>query len=97
MNCCSNKNKVRNIEEKKAYNSRINKIIGQLNGIKKMIDEDKYCNDILIQLLATEKAMRSLSNLLLDNHFHTCLVNDIKNGNEEVVDEALDLLRRFQK
>ena len=97
MTCCSNKTKKRNIEEKKSYITRINKIQGQLNGIKNMIEDDKYCNDILIQLLATEKAIRSLSNLLLDNHFHTCLVNDIKNGNEEVVDETLDLLRRFQK
>ena len=97
MNCCSNKTKERNQKEKQHLNSRINKIQGQLNGIKKMIEEDRYCNDILIQLLAIEKSVRSLSNKILENHMHSCLVNDIKNGNENTVDELLNLLRRFQK
>lgn len=95
MDCC--KTKTRSEIEKKKIITRINKIQGQLNGVKNMVQEDKYCNDILVQLLAIEKATRSLSNLILDNHFHTCLIDEIKNDNLEVVDEALELLRRFQK
>lgn len=95
MECC--KTKERSKIEKKTIITRINKIQGQLNGVKKMIIDDKYCNDVLVQLLAIEKATRSLSNLILDNHFHTCLISEIKKDNLEIVDEALDLLRRFQK
>lgn len=95
MECC--KTKERSEIEKKTIITRINKIQGQLNGVKKMIIDDKYCNDVLVQLLAIEKATRSLSNLILDNHFHTCLISEIKKDNLEIVDEALDLLRRFQK
>ena len=94
MNCCEKK-KIRTEEEKKALNVRINKIMGQMNGIKKMIDEDRYCDDILIQLSAIDKSIKSLSTLILDNHMRTCLVKSIQNGDTSVVDEIVDLFKRF--
>ena len=76
--------------------NRINRIVGQMTGIGKMVDEDRYCDDILIQLSAIDKAIKSLANVILDTHIHTCMVEEIQNGNTAVVDEIVDLFRRFQ-
>lgn len=94
MDCC--KIKVRSEEEKKNLIVRMNKIIGQMNGVSKMIQEDRYCDDILIQLSAIDKSIKSLANLLLDSHMHSCLIENIKKGNYEVVDEIVELFKRFQ-
>lgn len=96
MSDCCNKTKVRSIEEKKNLSIRINKISGQLNGVKQMIEDDRYCDDILIQLSAIDKSIKSLANVILENHMHSCVVENIKNGNEEVLDEIVDLFKRFQ-
>ena len=97
MSCnCNSKMKVRTDEEKKAITSRINRIIGQLNGIKNMVLEDKYCNDVLIQLSAVDKSVKSLANLVLDSHMHTCLIEHIENKDYEIIDEIIDLVKRFQ-
>ena len=93
--CC--KKKIRNEEDKKKIITRINKIKGQLDGINKMIDEDRYCPDILIQLSAIDSALKSLSTIILDEHLHTCLINSIKNGDESAIDEVTDLFKRFTK
>lgn len=89
--CC--KKTERSDEEKKQLLSRINRINGQLDGIKKMIEEDKYCNDILIQIVAAEKSLKSLANLMFENHIYSCISNDIKD--EEVIDELTSLFKRF--
>ena len=103
MECCSNYNKnekykktKRSDEDKNKLVTRINKLIGQMNGIKKMIEDDRYCDDILIQLSAIEKSIKSLANVILDNHMHTCLIENIENGNYEVINEIIDLFKRFQ-
>ena len=96
-NCsCSVKTKKRSEEEKKILITRMNRLIGQMNGVKKMIEEDRYCDDILIQLSAIDKSVKSIANLLLDKHMHSCLIENIQEGNLEVVDEIVDLFRRFQ-
>lgn len=99
-NCCDTENskkiKVRSEEEKKVILSRLNRLIGQMNGIKSMIENDRYCDDVLIQLSAVDKSIKSLANLILDNHMHTCLIENIQKGNYEVVDEITDLFKRFQ-
>lgn len=95
--CCnSERKKIRSGEEKKRIVSRINRIAGQLNGIKKMVEEDRYCDDVLIQLSAVDKSVKSLANLILEDHMHSCLIENIERGNYEVVDEIVDLFRRFQ-
>ena len=68
-------------KERKTIINRINRIEGQLRGIKKMVQEDTYCNDILVQLSAVQNSVKSLSNHILENHLYTCVANDIENGN----------------
>ena len=92
--CCDRKT-IRNEEEKKKLNSRINRIIGQLEGIKRMVDDDRYCGDILIQLSASDKAIKSLASIVLDNHMHSCVLNSVKEGDTSKIDEIVDLFRRF--
>ena len=94
--CCNNKQTLRSEEDKKALTIRINKLIGQMNGIKKMIEDDRYCDDILIQLSAVDKSIKSLASLILDKHIHSCVIESIQNGNTEIVDEIVDMFRRFQ-
>ena len=93
--CNCKKIKKRTEEEKKKLESRINRISGQLNGIKKMIDEDRYCDDILIQLSAIDKSIKSLANTILDDHIQSCVIDNVQKGNTEVLDEIVDLFRRF--
>lgn len=83
-------------EEKKALTARINRIAGQMNGVKKMIEEDRYCDDVLIQLSAIDKSIKSLADAILDSHLHTCVIENIKAGNTGVMDEIAELFRRFQ-
>ena len=81
---------------KKTISTRLNRIDGQLHGIKKMVDEDKYCDDILIQLSAVNKSIKSLANYILENHMYNCVLNDMEKGNVEIIDEVVTLFRRFQ-
>jgi CsoR family transcriptional regulator, copper-sensing transcriptional repressor len=92
---CNKKTKIRSEEEKKLLKNRINRISGQVNGISKMIDEDRYCDDILIQLASLEKTIKSLASVVLENHMKSCMVEDIKEGKLDVVDEIVDLFKRF--
>ena len=99
MDCCNTKNekiKLKTEKEKKNIITRINKITGQMNGIKEMILNDRYCDDVLIQLSAIDKSIKSLANFILDKHMHSCLIENINNGNYEVVDEIVELFKRFQ-
>lgn len=95
MSCCCEKHTYRKEADKDTLKIRINKIAGQMNGIKKMIDDDRYCSDILIQLLAIEKAIKSLEMVILDNHLKTCVVNDIKNNDLSSLDEITDLIKKM--
>lgn len=92
-----NKKTHRSDNEKKIITNRINRIQGQLHGIKRMIDEDAYCNDVLVQLSAIENSVKSLSNHILENHLYTCVTTDIEKGNLEVVDELISLFKKFNK
>lgn len=94
---CWNKKTHRGENEKKTINNRINRIEGQLKGIKRMIQEDAYCNDVLIQLSAIENSVRSLSNNILENHLYSCVTRDLENGKLETLDEIISLFKRFNK
>lgn len=91
----SEKKKVRTEEEKRALTSRLHRIVGQLNGIEKMVESNRYCGDILLQLTAVEKSVKSLSAMILEKHLHTCIVENIQRGNTAVVDELVDLFGRY--
>lgn len=95
MSCENCKKTVRDAELKKTLKSRVNRIIGQMNGINKMIDEDKYCADILIQLSAIDKSIKSLSNIMLSTHMKHCVKNANSDEVDEKIDEVIDLVRRF--
>lgn len=82
--------------EKKNINNRLNRIEGQIRGIKKMIEEDRYCDDVLIQLSAVDKSIKSLANHILENHMYNCVTNEFEKGNLEIIDEVVKLFRRFQ-
>lgn len=74
----------------------MNRLEGQIRGIVKMVEEDRYCDDILIQLSAIDKAVKSTANLLLEKHMKSCVKENIMNGNDAVLDEIVDLFKRFQ-
>ena len=95
MSCPNCNKKERTTDEKKALINRLNRIIGQMNGIKEMILDDRYCDDILIQLSAIDKSIKSLANVILDNHMHSCVLDSIKEGDLTKIDEIVDLFRRF--
>lgn len=76
---------------------RLNRAIGQLSGVKAMIDDNRYCGDVLTQLAAAESAVRRVSELLLAEHMRTCVVEEVRAGNDDVIDEAMALMRRFAK
>ena len=82
-------------EEKKKLCNRLNRIEGQIRGIKNMIEQDRYCNDILIQTSAVGKAIGAFERELLKKHISTCVVRDIKEGKTEVVDELLETLEKL--
>lgn len=87
--------KHRTVDEKKYLKTRLNTIEGQIRGISKMVEDDKYCNDILIQLLAINKSIQSLSTDIFKGHLSTCVVDDIKNNKLEVIDEVMELISRL--
>ncbi len=92
---CRHKATPRGDEFQEGLQKRLNRAIGQLGGVKAMIDDNRYCGDVLLQLAAAEKAIHRVSELVLENHLHTCVVEQVRQGNEEVVDEAMDLIRKF--
>ena len=94
--CCGKKTK-RSEVEKKLIIHRLNRIGGQINGITKMIENDAYCNDVLIQLSAVKNAVKSLSTHVLENHLYTCVARDLENGDLESIDELISLFKRFNQ
>ena len=93
---CAKKKERPETEYKKLIN-RLNRISGQINGIKKMVENDAYCTDILIQVAAVNAALNSFNKELLGEHIRTCVADNIKNGNDEVVDELVKTLQKLMK
>ena len=89
------RSKHRTDDEKKYLKTRLNTIEGQVRGVSRMIDEDKYCNDILIQLLAINKSIKSISIDILKGHLSTCVAESIKNDKLDVIDDVTDLIGRL--
>ena len=97
QNCCCEKTKLRTEEEKKLLLNRLNRIEGQIRGIKNMIGADAYCTDVLTQAAAVNAAVNAFSRELLASHVKTCVVNDIREGKDEVVDDLLDTLKKLMR
>ena len=95
--CPHCRTKHRTPEETKALLNRLSRIEGQLRGIRGMVERDAYCPDILTQAAAVSAAVNAFSRELLSSHIRTCVVHDVRDGNEETVDELLSVLQRFMK
>ena len=95
--CCEEKKTYRNDEEKKKLITRLNRIEGQIRGIKKMVEEDAYCTDILIQVAAVNAALNSFNKELLASHIKTCVAEDIRNGKDETIDELVSTLQKLMR
>ena len=95
--CCHQKETPRSEEFQASLQKRLNRAIGQLNAVKRMIDDNRYCGDVLVQLAAAESAVHSVSMLMLQDHMETCVVERIQRGDSEVVEETVQLIKRFAK
>ena len=95
--CQCQKKKERSEEEYKKLMNRLNRIEGQIRGLKRMLENDAYCPDILIQAAAANAALNAFNRELLSNHIHTCVVHDIKVGKEETVDELVDTIYKMMR
>lgn len=93
-NCIRTKHRTE--EEKKDLNRRLNIIAGQVSGIRQMIDDDRYCDDVLLQVASATNALKSLGNEILKSHMKSCMVEDIKNDNLEVIDDIIDLFGKIK-
>lgn len=94
--CCERKKKRDEKEYKDLYN-RLSRIEGQVRGIKGMVENDAYCVDILTQVAAVTAALNSFNKVLLANHIRTCVAEDIRSGNDEVIDELVTTLQKLMK
>ena len=95
--CCTHKTKERSEKEYKDLVNRLNRIEGQVRGIKKMVENDVYCTDILIQVSAVNAALNSFNKVLLANHIRTCVAEDIREGKEKTIDELVVTLQKLMR
>ena len=95
--CCEHhKHTPRSEADMKALQSRLNRIIGQLGGIKAMLDDNRYCGDILMQVSAVESALQAFGYEILSDHLKTCVVENVTQGNLSVLDEAVSLIKKLK-
>ena len=94
---CCHKTKERSDEEHKKLLNRLNRIEGQIRGIKKMVETDAYCTDILMQVSAATAALNSFNKEVLSAHIRTCVASDIREGKDETIDELVVTLQKMMK
>ena len=95
-NCC-HKTKERSEEERKKLINRLNRIEGQVRGIRGMIEKDAYCTDVLTQVAAANAALNAFTKELLGSHIKTCVAEDIRAGRDDTVDELVLTLQKLMK
>lgn len=95
--CCCQRKKERSEAEHRDLINRLSRIEGQVRGLKRMVDEDCYCVDILTQVSATTAALNSFTKELLSTHIRTCVADDIRAGNDEKVEELVKTLQKLLK
>ena len=95
--CCCHKTKERSEEEYKSLIHRLNRIEGQIRGIRNMVEKSAYCPDILIQVAAANAALNAFSKELLAQHIRTCVARDIRAGRDETIDELVATLQKLMK
>ena len=95
--CCSHKTKERTEKEYKDLLNRLSRIEGQVRGIRKMVETDCYCTDILVHVSAVNAALNSFNKVLLANHIRTCVAEDIREGKDETIDELVTVLQKLMR
>ena len=95
--CCCHKTKERSGQEYKSLINRLNRIEGQVRGVKSMVEKDAYCTDILVQVAAVNASLNSFSKELLASHIRSCVVNDIRDGKEETIDELVATIQKLMR
>ena len=94
--CKCTRCKHRTDEEKRDLTRRLKIIAGQINGIQQMISEDRYCDDVLLQVASATNALKSLGSEILKSHMKSCMVEDIKNDNMDVIEDIIDLFGKLK-
>ena len=94
---CCHKTKERSEKEYTDLIHRLNRIEGQIRGIKRMVEDDAYCTDILTQVSAATAALNSFNKVLLANHIRTCVVEDIRADKEETIDELVETIQKMMR
>lgn len=95
--CCGERRKKRDPKEQRDLMNRLKRIEGQVRGLEKMLEDDAYCPDILIQVSAVTSALGSFSRVLLSNHISTCVAEDLRAGNDETIGELIRTLQKMMK
>ncbi len=93
--CCSDKITIRDEKLKTSLITRLNRIEGQIRGIRGMIEKDVYCDNVLNQVAAAQSALNSVSKLILENHIKGCIVEKIQNGDETIVEELIKTIGKL--
>ncbi len=93
---CQQKSTPRRPEDLKALKNRLNRMQGQLSGIGRMLDENRYCGDILVQIAAVESALQAFGHMVLKEHMETCVQEKIREGDKEVIAETLELIKKLR-
>jgi len=96
MDGCQRK-KHRSEAEYKDLVHRLNRMEGQIRGIRSMVEEERYCVDILTQVSAVKSALDGFNRVLLNSHIRSCVVEDIREGDEEVIDELCGIVQKLMK
>lgn len=96
-NCCTQRKKERSPEEYKKLIHRLNRIEGQIRGIRGMVEAGAYCPDILVQSAAASAALNAFNKELLANHIRTCVVQDVLAGKDDVIDELMVTIQKLMK
>ena len=94
--CERTKHTPRSEEERRQLKNRLNRMIGQLNGIGRMLDENRYCGDILTQIAAVESALQSMGYIILKEHMETCVTEGVRAGDTEIMNEAFELMKKLK-
>ena len=93
---CHHRRTPRSDAELKQLKNRLNRMTGQLAGIGRMLDENRYCGDILIQISAVEKALQNFGYVVLKSHMESCVAEELREGNDGILDETVELMKKLK-
>ena len=94
--CERHKKAPRSEEQIRQLKNRLARMVGQLNGISRMLDENRYCGDILMQIAAVESALQNFGYIVLQDHLESCVTEEIRGGNQEIMSETIELIKRLK-